>query len=54
MRTLHKSDLNSVVGGVVIGDDPTGKSTKPQRMIGESLEAYNARLLEWYIAHGMA
>ena len=52
MRTLQISELNAVVGGVVAGDDPNGKETMPQRMLGESLAAYNQRVQQYLIQKG--
>ena len=52
MRTLQNSELTSVVGGVVAGDEPHKPGTMPQRMLGESLADYNLRLQEYLTQKG--
>lgn len=52
MRTLQNSELSSVVGGVVAGDDPNHRESVPQRMFGESLVDYNLRVQEYFTQKG--
>lgn len=52
MRTLQNSELTSVVGGVVAGDDPNQRDSMPQRMFGESLADYNLRVQEYLTQKG--
>lgn len=54
MRTLQNLDLNAVVGGVMAGDAPSGKTQQPARRLGESLEDYNKRLLQYWTDIGHA
>ena len=53
MRKLNNSELHSVVGGVVAGDEPINKDSTPVRLLGESEEDYNKRLQKHLTDSGM-